>query len=43
MINHSEENLHLSLRNLAEMDVTGSTAFKGWLEKWKTRHNDKQF
>ena len=29
--------------NFAELDVTGSTALKGWLEKWKNRDNVKEF
>ena len=28
---------------ILKLNVTGFTASNGWLEKWKTRHNVKQF
>ena len=34
-----EEALQIALK----LNVTGFTASNGWLEKWKTRHNVKQF
>ena len=34
-----EEALQIALK----LNVTGFTASNGWLEKWKTRHNFKQF
>ena len=34
-----EEALQIALT----LNITGFTASNGWLEKWKTRHNVKQF
>ena len=34
-----EEVLQVALK----LNVTGFTSSNGWLEKWKTRHNVKQF
>ena len=34
-----EEVLQIALK----LNVTGFTSSNGWLEKWKTRHNVKQF
>ena len=34
-----EEALQIGLK----LNITGFTASSGWLEKWKTRHNVKQF
>ena len=34
-----EEALQIALK----LNVTGFTALNGWLEKWKTRHNVKEF
>ena len=34
-----EEALQIALK----MNATGFTASNGWLEKWKIRHNIKQF
>ena len=32
-----------ALKIVFKLDVTGFTALNEWLEKWKTRHNVKQF
>ena len=32
-----------ALKILLKLNVTGFTASNGWLQKWKTRHNVKQF
>ena len=34
-----EEALQIALK----LNITGFTASNGWLEKWKIRHNVKQF